>query len=248
MKLNIDSSAIVKFTNELEKMHRSALPVVVRQTLNGAAFDVKKNTMPQYAKENFEKRNPNFFKANSKVDQAKGFNISSMISKVGFVSTNLKGGQNNSVKNLEHQEQGGTIKSKSFIPLDTARSGNKNSRPVTSKNRISSFDKIVKTKDAPIKTRDKKIKKQQYYKTINFVGVGGLFMSEHKGNTLLARVNTLGKWGVKPKISILYTYKKSRTVQVKRTNFMYNASRDSGKKMESYFVAHFERYLKKIKK
>ena len=81
MKLNIKSDAIVKHVNTLEKMHKSALPLVIRQTLNSAAFDVKKVTMPKEASANFDKRNPNFFKANSKVDQAKGFNISSIRSK-----------------------------------------------------------------------------------------------------------------------------------------------------------------------
>ena len=90
MILNINSNAVVSYTNTLEKLHKSAFPVAIRETLNSAAFDVKKNTMPLSAKKSFIERQPTFFKANSKVDKATGFNTSTMKSTVGFFSNNLK--------------------------------------------------------------------------------------------------------------------------------------------------------------
>ena len=43
MQLNINSDAVVKFTNKLEKMKKFDLPIAIRVTLNDAAFDVKQN-------------------------------------------------------------------------------------------------------------------------------------------------------------------------------------------------------------
>src|SRR5687767_16018423 len=85
MELNINSDAVVKHTNTLEKMHRSAMPLAIRNTLNSVAFDVKKNTMPASAEREFVTRAPNFFKANSRVEMARGWNVDSMQSVVGFI-------------------------------------------------------------------------------------------------------------------------------------------------------------------
>ena len=56
MQLNINSDAVVKFTNTLEKLHKSGLPVAIRESLNNAAFDVKKRTMPKAAGDTFKER------------------------------------------------------------------------------------------------------------------------------------------------------------------------------------------------
>ena len=42
LELNINAEDIVKFTNKLEKLSTTALPNVVRKTLNDVAMDVKK--------------------------------------------------------------------------------------------------------------------------------------------------------------------------------------------------------------
>ncbi|HLF67443.1 MAG TPA: hypothetical protein VI522_07470, partial [Gammaproteobacteria bacterium] len=123
MQLNINTDAAVKFTNTLEKLHRSALPVAIRSALNDAVFDVKTKTMPRSADETFEKRQPNFFKANSKFESAKGFDVNTMKATIGFISDKLKGDSNYAVKDLEEQEHGGAIDKKSFIANKEARTG-----------------------------------------------------------------------------------------------------------------------------
>ena len=75
MRLNVNSNAVVAFSNKLEKIGKSALPVAVRQTLNSVAFDAKKNTLLQTAGQSFTERRKNFFKATSRVSMAKGFEI-----------------------------------------------------------------------------------------------------------------------------------------------------------------------------
>ena len=106
MILNINNDKTVIFTNTLEKLHRSALPVAIRGALNKAAFDLKQKTMPESADKAFVNRSKNFFKANSRVAMAKGFDIGSMKSVTGFTEGRLRGSNNFAVQDLEQQELG----------------------------------------------------------------------------------------------------------------------------------------------
>lgn len=42
IKFNVNTEELKAFTKKLETLPRSALPNAIRSTLNGAAFDVKK--------------------------------------------------------------------------------------------------------------------------------------------------------------------------------------------------------------
>jgi hypothetical protein len=84
---DINTKAVVIFTNKLEKFRKSALPAAIRNTLNSAAFDVKQKTMPVSAEKNFVRRKPNFFKANSKVVMAQGREVKGLKAIVGFTSS-----------------------------------------------------------------------------------------------------------------------------------------------------------------
>lgn len=167
MQININTESTVKFTNRLEKLHRSALPTAIRQTLNKAAFDVKQNTMPVEARASFEQRQPNFFKATSRVQMANGWSVKSMKATVGFIENGLKGGDNYAVKDLEQQERGGTIRGRSFIPTDVARGGS-SARPVRPSNRISRVRRVVNAASAHGKTRHEK-----FIRSAIYAGKGG---------------------------------------------------------------------------
>lgn len=139
MRLHINNDALVAFTKNLDKMHRSALPVAIRGTLNDAVYDVKTNTMPKKAME-FKKRSPNFFKANSKFEKATGFNVNTMQATVGFYENKLAHQNTNyAVKDLEQQEHGGNIAKKTMIAMRTARVGNK---MVRASDRLSAIKKL----------------------------------------------------------------------------------------------------------
>lgn len=229
MTFNINADAVVEFTNKLEKLHRSALPVAIRGTLNKAAFDVKKNTMPQSAKANFMQRQPNFFKANSRVEMAKGFNVRSMKAVVGFTENGLKGGNNFAVRELQQQERGGEIKSRSFIPMDDARGGSA-TRLVRPGNRISNITKIVNANKVAGKN-----KRQQFMRAAKIAGKGGFVI----GNTtkkILWRIDDIriGR-GTTIRKKAIYSYEESREVSIKGTSFMREASTASARKMDAYF-------------
>jgi len=240
--LNINTDASVVFANKLEKMHRSALPVAIRGALNKAAFDVKQNTMPRTAKSSFIQRSPNFFKANSKVEMAKGFLVNDMKATVGFTSQGLKGSSNYAVKELEQQEKGGRLTNKSFRPTNIARGGSY-TKLVRPANRLSAMKNIV------VANRAKGVNKgQRFIKSAVHAGKGGLVLSEYNGKTILWRINSLNKTKTgKMKLTPLYTYKKGRDVKVSKTKFMQTASLQSNKMMDSFFVKEAKRQIDKLR-
>lgn len=242
--LNINTDAVVRHTARLERMHKSNLPIAVRNTLNSAAFDVKTNTMPASAKATFTERNKTFFKANSKVQTATGFNLKSMKATVGFFSNKLKGGNNFAVKDLEQQEKGGKIKGRSFIPTDQARGGN-NSKMVKPSNRFSKISG-VKFIDARKGRTKGKSPGDRFHRAAGKAGKGGTVLAPYKGKMMLWRVNSIRKtksnqWKLTP----LYSFEKNRAVKVSKTNFMKSASLKSAKKMERVFIKEAEKRFKK---
>lgn len=248
MFLNINSVALVNLMRNLDSLHRSGFPVAVRSALNGAAFDVKKNTMQQSADRNFVKRQPNFLKANSRVDQAKGFDVNSMKSTIGMVETSLKGAHNYSVKDLEQQEEGGTINKRSFIPLKGGRVGNSFGKNVRANARLSSIKGII---DA--RKRKGNSDKAKFVAALNKATKGSLILAKTpKGRTILWRVNSVSSdvstRGIKSKLTAIYDFEEHRTIRVKSTHFMRSASLESAKKLEDYFIEAANKQIQRLTK
>lgn len=241
--LNINTDAVVTFTNKLERMHKSALPSAIRGALNKAAFDVKTKTLLANSKNIFENRQPNFFRANSKVDPANGFDLRTMKATVGMVGTSLKGSSNYAVKDLEQQELGGTIRKKAFIPLTSARIGKSKSKSVRANERLSAIKKVVNMKNA-----NGANDKQKFVKSVLFAGVGGAVLSTYKGKEILWRVNSLNKTkGGQFKLTALYSHKQGRSVSVRGTHFMEKSGLESAAKIEDYFIIEARRQFDKIR-
>lgn len=237
--LNINTNAVVSYTNILEQIGKSALPLAIRGALNRAAPDVKKNTLQKAADASFVKRQANFFKANSKFENAKGFNVATMKATVGMVENSLKGGNNYAVKDLEQQESGGVIKKKSFIPLTGARIGGSKSKNVRQNARLSQIKKIVETKSQPGKSA-----RARFVNALLEAGAGGFVLSGSR----LFRINSLRKSGGKfVDKTALYDFKKGRSVRVSRTGFMRKASLQSAAKIEGFFVDEARRQIEKFK-
>lgn len=235
MQLNVNADNVIIFTNKLEKMHKSAFPVAVRGALNSTAFDVKKRTIEKFANENFTRRQKNFFKANSRVEMARGFDVDSMEATVGFIP--LKG-TNKAVDDLEQQEHGGTIHGRSFIAMNPARTSNSANKNIRRNARISQINNITKARNAKGNTS-----KQRFIQSVIQAGKGGHVLTE---NNILFRVdserNSVGRW----KITALYSFKKKRSIKVKSTHFMERASTNSAKHIDRFFkieaIKQFRKY------
>jgi len=221
-QFNINSDKLVWFTNELEKMHRSKLPNAVRNTLNNAAFDLKKKQVLLSAKSEFTERRKNFFKASSRVERAKGFNIRSMSSLVGFIPFS------EAVENLQQQEYGGKVKKRSFVPMDPSRTSKSRAKLVARKNQLGRIRNIDKIQD-----------KKKFRRVIASVGKGGHVLYK---DTLFT-VKTINR--KKVKLTPLYSYKQGREVSVKPTGFMRKASLMSANKMETFFLINARKQMMK---
>lgn len=215
------------------------MPVAVRSTLNSAAFDVKKTTMPAKSAAQFKNRQPNFFKANSRVEMAKGLNVSSMRATVGFTSTSLKGENNYAVKDLEQQEEGGTIQKKSFIPMKQARGGSED-KPVLSRNRLSQIKNIVNAANMTGNTP-----RSKFVKAIIKAGTGGYVINANKYKKTLFRVKSASRPRM---VEPLYSYREHRSVNVRSTGFMQDASIQSAGKMQKFFAIEAKKQINKALK
>jgi hypothetical protein len=239
MQLNINTNAVVAFTNKLEKMHKSALPSAIRGALNNTVFDVKTKTMPTESKSTFVNRQPNFFKANSRFEKASGFNMKQMKAQIGFIEHGLKGRNNYAVQDLQEQEHGGAIDRKSFIPLKAARISGNNNKNIRSNARLSSIKNIVNAKKVNGKNN-----KQKFIHGIAEAGKGGFVLS---GKTLW-KIDSFKKIKNKTvfKKTALYSFRKGRKVRVKGTHFMQNASLKSGSKIEGFYILEAQRQIQKL--
>ena len=230
IKFEVDTKEISWYTKQLEGMHQSAFPNAVRGTLNGLAFDVKGKrgvvgTMSQEADKAFVNRNKTFFTANSKVNQANGFNVNSMQSVVGmFPNANVK--NNKAVEELEQQEHGGVIKDRELIPLNKARISGDHKRKVTSKSRLSQ-----------LKARQlKKSTKKSFVKDVYNAGKLGFIKTEKS----ILQITSIRK--NKFKFKTLYKINKIGSVKIdKATHFMQKASEKSAKKANEIYIKEAQR-------
>lgn len=242
--LNVNIDALVVYTNKLEKMSRSALPIAVRTSLNSVAFDVKQKSMPRSVKR-FTERQPNFFKANSRVEMAKGFNVNEMHSLVGFTSENLRlGATNYAVNDLEQQEYGGQIDKKTFIPLDEARSGNSQNKLVRPSNRLTVINGLINSNKVGATSP-----RAAFIRAAFKSGPGG-YVIGNTGNEILWRIDSINKnsRGLSIKKTGLYSFSQGRSVHVRETGFMRFASIESGYKIEKFFIEEAEKQFAKLAK
>lgn len=254
--LNINSNELDAHAHRLRKMHKSALPNAIRETLSKAALNVKQQTMPRSAKKEFTNRAPNFFKANSSVDFAKGYNVAQMKATVGFVSTKLQLGKNNfAIKDLEQQEHGGAIKGRNFVPTDKARTGNSANKLVKKKNRLTDIDlsKVVKANRIASKLSGRN-KKQAFIRAAIMAkklhGDEAYVLGNAKnGKRTLSRINSVSTDLKTRKLKIdrtpLYTYKQGRIVRVKPTDFMKRASQETQSQMNAIFIKEAQKQFER---
>jgi hypothetical protein len=241
------------YAKRLSRLHKSAIPTVVRNTLNAAAFDVKKNTLPEQSQKAFINRSKNFFKAFSVVDKADGWNIESMQATIGMTSEGLSGKNNYAVEDLEQQEHGGKITNKAFIPMKTARSGRNDEKTVVNYNRMDTFDQLKFT-GMSSRIRGKNTKKQMFIRAAIYAKMKGdshvLGNTTKKGGRTLWRIDSVStnvrSRRLKIKSTPIYNVKGGRSFKVEGKGFMEKAATDSAKIMPEVFKKEAERQFKKF--
>jgi len=233
--LNINAHDVVLHTQRLEKMHRSALPLAVRDTLSGLAFYTKKETMPAEAQKAFVNRSKGFFRANSRVKPARGWNIDKMEAVFGFIN----GDSIQAIEDLEKQEHGGTINGRAFIPLKTARTSKSEVRLVARRNRLSGIGNVVSTNDVSGRNH-----KQRVVKAAINASTSGYVLSKK----VLYRVKKLNRKGRNTQLKLipLYSYKSGRSVKVTGRKFMSKSIKRTMLGLDKMFIKNAEKQFKRL--
>lgn len=242
--LNINTDAVVVYTNRLEKLHKSDLPIAIRNALSKAAFETKTRSLLSISNKTFTNRNRTFFKAKSKFQRALGFDISKMKATVGMVDIR-RNGNDHAVRNLEQQERGGKIRGKSFIPTDKARVGGKEVAPRNRISRIPIRD-IIRTRKSEGKNKDQRFIRSAIIAKRKF-GTRAYILT----NRILFRINSLsfGKRTRKLRLKItpLYSFKRGRSVNVTATNFMKRSSLVQAKRLDIFYINEAKKRIAKSK-
>jgi len=244
-RVDINNSEMVAYTNKLEKLHKSALPLAIRGTLNDMAFAMKKTELEKVTRGTFEERQKNFFKANSRVEAATGFNVKRMVSEIGMVSSGLHSPSTNyAVKDLEQQEEGGTIKGRSFKPLPAARkNGSGNVRPNSRISQILRSGNIVDLRDSKGAEWS-----QRAIRSAVHAGVGGFVLAASSKGGVLWRIKSIKRIGrdtvfTKEK---LFSFKKSGVAKVRSTHFMRTAAENTVKMVEAVYKIQAEKQIRRL--
>lgn len=244
---DVNNDEAIKLSARLERLHKSAFPSAVRNTLNRAAFETKKN-IPKVAASKFVTRQKTFFKRFSTVDKSKGFDVDKMVSTVGIDSRLNK----ELAENLESQEFGGIVRGKKLIPHDESRIGKRQDKRVSSRNYLNK----VKIHNA---TRS--FKRAKGTRGSKFVAAvmstakrGKKHMRLDSGTRGIVYEVTSVKSNIRSKkpsfkIKKLYSVRSNKSHSVKSTGFMLKSATLASRNMNQYFKENaefqFEKQLKR---
>lgn len=241
--LNVNNDEVIALTSKLERLHKSAFPSAVRNTLNNAAFETKKN-IPLVARTKFTTRQRTFFKRMSVVDKAQGFNIDNMVATVGIDSSK------NPVlaENLESQEYGGMVKAKKLIPHDDARVSKSQNKRVSAKNNLNK----VRAHDAtPAFRRHRGTRRSKFVASVMSTAKSGkshmLLKTTTRGTIYeVKNVSSNRKTGgLKFKIKKLYSIREKRNHTVKGQFFVNKSASMASKRIEEFYIDNAEFQFKK---
>ena len=262
--LYIDARQISDHSARLLRLTDKALPMAARQTINRAAFDVKQNTMPAQANRNFVKREPNFLRANSRVEPARGVDLNTMQSIVGFANLKPKPVKkvDKAVEDLQDQEDGGTIGGRSLVPLKGARTGSSYNRRVKTQFRTKNINGVFDS--ASPNLHGAKNAKEAFVISAYYAQKGGFVIGNMKtrsGARVLSVVNSVNrmdrtytskktgrifkKGNLVVNTTALYSVKSGNVARVKATHFMRTASMASGEKMNGWFIEEAEKQIRR---
>lgn len=211
MILNVNTDYSIQLTAKLEKLHKSAFPSAVRNTLNDVAFDSKK-IVPKKANEQFTVRQKNLFNRFTLVDKAKGFDVNKMSSKVG-----IDGNSNPKLtKGLSIQETGGVLKGRKLTPHNLGRVSGSYQKKLRAKNQFKNIGKIG--------TRNKRFKGSKYFRIDK--GSKGTVFENNKGKLTPVfnyRTSPVTRLQKKPFISTsaLEASKRMEQIYFKNANYQF---------------------------
>lgn len=243
---NVNTDACVTLVNRIEQLHKSALPLAIRGTLNTAAFDVKMRTLDISATQNFIRRSPTFFKRFSGVNRAVGYAIDSMRSEVGMTA---EGGGASEVKaqvavaNMEKQEEGGKI-TEGIDYLKGARTSQNLDKTVAGKRRWDK-DNIVKgtfTKGGTSKSR----LIAAAYVALNTGKLQKITINGRNFYRTITAISKTAKGKVKISSKLVYVSRNGNIKPVSATHFSREAAMMTQPLIPQFFLTNAQRQVDRI--
>lgn len=238
MRLDVNLDATIELTARLERLHRSAFPSAVRNTLNDLAFDMKKKAIPQSFNDNFKVKSGtmSFLKKSISVDKATGFNVGSMKSTVGFILLSNNAGKK-FIDGLEKQEKGGVIND-GIRYLKAARGGN-NDKKVLRSNYYNK-SKIVGQNTGRKGSAKSRLVARAY---VAFREKKLLKVTNSDGNYLV-KINRFAKNKSTKKVSfkskVMAMSRDVKKTRLKSTNFVQEAGENEKKNMANFYQKNAE--------
>lgn len=243
----LDVNESIKYTARLESLHRSAFPSAVRNTLNNAAFGVKK-TLPEVAASKFTIRSKTFFRTFTKVNKAKGFNVNSMVAVAGIdAKRNPKLG-----RNLAAQETGSTVDARKLFAHDQARTSRSRNKKVR---RVNYIDKLNIHNANRAYRANKGTKNSKFvaavYSTVRSGKKHMLLSSGGKGMVyeIMGLSQNRNTKNINFKIKKLYNYKSNPKYKARPRKFMAKTANIVSRKLPDYYRQNaefqFKKHLKK---
>lgn len=240
--IDIDSRELVRFTNKLEKLHRSDLPIAIRSTMDNLAFRMKgvgktRGQIDIEAERSFDnRRNKKLFKAMTGVQKAKGFNIESMESKAGIIS---RSGRDQLAQGLADQQEGGNVKS-AATPLDDSRINRQTRKKVRTSNYIQDLNPINITRNKGKRFHQRIQQAIKNDRAITF--------KSRDGSIYVAEVNRLNRGQAKYRYSmkVFFRINPSKFVALKKKRpFVNNAARQVMKDLPREFEKEANKRIKR---
>jgi len=228
---DINAKEIVSFTNRLERMHKSVLPVSIRGALNDAAFIDKTKFIGERFGENFEQRRSGFIRSHTSFNKSPNtFDINKMVSEAGVIKGKSEAGDN-----LEKQEFGGTISGRDFIPMTPARTGRNKAKTVSKR----FYLKNIKPKEGAKRTQN-----QQFIRAAFKAGKGG-FVRYDDYIFLIKTIRKPSRDKMFIKADPVYSYKRGRSVAVNKAPFIGPSGEKAAAMIPEYYIKQAERRLNK---
>lgn len=229
--VKIDTKDFKKMTRTLRVLKESAYPTAVRNTLNNAGFEMKKNQLHKAGSERFTTRSKNLFKSFSYVNKAYGKDINTMQAKVGMRSLGRRS-MLSVIKNIDIHEKGGNI-TKGDMYLDSSRISKNRKRMVRT---VLRFKKGMAVKNP---------KGTFVQKALNAHRVGLPFWYNKSGRFYLISIKSYRrtKKGIKFNSQLLMRERKN--ANIKRNDFISLSAKRTREKIPNILKTELKKEIRK---
>lgn len=248
MKLDVNTKANIVLTAKLEKLHRSAFPSAVRNTLNNLAFDMKQKEIPNSFKSNFKPKSGTlpYVRKMIRVEKASGFNVNSMSAVVGLLNPSSKLDRR-FVEGLEKQETGGVIDD-GLRYLKDARGGKLGGRV----RRENYYDKSKVISGRSKAGRSKGTRKSKFVaRAFRALKENKpMFMNSMRGNYLVSvkSINKSNEGKLNIQFRFLAMDRETKKTNLRATQFVDEARQKTVQKIELFYRKNAEYQFKKYLK